>query len=113
MHLTNDGRLTISGERRPPPLLANTDSSLAMYPVKELKYGRFERTIDVPAGLQVCPSISFVTVRSTPVIFALTRVIQVKDINACLADGMLSISWPRTIPLSFLPEAPTHVLSMA
>jgi len=89
VHLTNDGRLTISGERRPPPLLANTDSSLAMYPVKELKYGRFERTIDVPAGLQV------------------------KDINACLADGMLSISWPRTIPLSFLPEAPTHVLSMA
>jgi hypothetical protein len=23
-----------------------------MYPVKEFKYGRFERTINVPAGLQ-------------------------------------------------------------
>jgi len=89
VHLTNDGRLTISGDRRPPPLLANTDPTLAMYPVKELKYGRFERTINVPAGLQV------------------------RDINACLADGMLSISWPRAIPLPVLPEAPTHVLSMA
>lgn len=89
VHLTNDGRLTISGDRRPPPLLANTDSTLAMYPVKELKYGRFERTINVPAGLQV------------------------KDINACLVDGMLSISWPRAIPMPLIPEAPTHVLSMA
>jgi hypothetical protein len=60
VHLTNDGRLTISGDRRAPPLLANTDPTLAMYPVKELKYGRFERTINVPTGLQVCPSIWFV-----------------------------------------------------
>jgi len=111
--LTNYGRLTISGDRRPPPLFSNTDSTLAMYPVKELKYGRFERTISIPAGLQVCSSIWFVTVRNTPVIDALTRVIQVKDINACLADGMLSISWPRAIPLPALPQVPTHVLSMA
>jgi HSP20 family protein len=54
VHLTNDGRLTISGDRRPPPLLANTDPTLAMYHVKEFKYGRFERTINVPPGLQVC-----------------------------------------------------------
>lgn len=89
VHLTNDGRLTISGDRRPPPLLANTDPTFAMYPVKEFKYGKFERTINVPAGLQV------------------------KDINACLADGMLSISWPRAIPLPTLPQVPTQVLSMA
>jgi HSP20 family protein len=54
VHLTPDGRLTISGDRRAPPLLANTESTLTMYPVKELKYGRFERTINVPAGLEVC-----------------------------------------------------------
>jgi len=89
VHLTNDGRLTISGDRRPPPLLSNTDPTLAMYPVKEFKYGRFERTINVAAGLQV------------------------KDINACLTDGMLSISWPRATPLPALPQVPTHVLSMA
>jgi hypothetical protein len=49
----------------------------------------------------------------TPVLDLLTRVIQVKDINACLADGMLSISWPRTIPLPTLQQVPTHVLGMA
>jgi HSP20 family molecular chaperone IbpA len=75
VHLTNDGRLTISGDRRPPPLLANTDPTFAMYPVKEFKYGKFERTINVPAGLQVCPSIYFVTVRSSAVLVMLTRVI--------------------------------------
>ena len=75
VHLTNDGRLTISGDRRPPPFLANINPTLAMYPTKEFKYGRFERTIDVPAGLQVCSSISLVTVRSTLVSYVLTRAI--------------------------------------
>jgi hypothetical protein len=31
-----------------------------VYPVKEIKYGRFERTINVPAGLEVCPLFSTV-----------------------------------------------------
>lgn len=65
VHLTSDGRLTISGDRRAPPLLANTDPALAMYPVKEFKYGRFERTINVPAGLQVCCSTCFIMLRRT------------------------------------------------
>jgi HSP20 family protein len=77
-----------------------------LYPVREFKYGRFERTITVPAGLQVCSL-------STPIIDMLIQIIQVKDINACLADGMLSISWPRDIPLPVLPQVATHVLSMA
>lgn len=55
VHLTHDGRLTISGDRRPPPFLTNTDPSFVVYPVKDIKYGRFERTINVPAGLEVCP----------------------------------------------------------
>jgi HSP20 family protein len=55
VHLTLDGRLTISGYRRSPPFLANTDPAFVVYPVKEIKYGRFERTINVPAGLEVCP----------------------------------------------------------
>jgi HSP20 family protein len=54
VHLTHDGRLTISGDRHPPPFLSNTDPALPIYPVKELKYGRFERTINVPSGLEVC-----------------------------------------------------------
>lgn len=51
--MTHDGRLTISGDRHPPPFLSNTDPALPIYPVKELKYGRFERTINVPPGLEV------------------------------------------------------------
>lgn len=54
VHLTHDGRLTISGNRRPPPFLANTDPTFVVYPVKDIKYGRFERTINVPTGLEVC-----------------------------------------------------------
>ena len=54
VHLTHDGRLTISGDRHPPPFLSNTDPTLPIYPMKELKYGRFERTINVPPGLEVC-----------------------------------------------------------
>ncbi|KAH9992347.1 hypothetical protein BJV77DRAFT_945435, partial [Russula vinacea] len=89
VHLTHDGRLTISGNRRPPPFLANTDPTFVVYPVKEIKYGRFERTISVPAGLEV------------------------KDINASLTDGMLCVSWPRDISPPVLPQGPTQVIGMA
>jgi HSP20 family protein len=88
VHLTHDGRLTISGDRHPPPFLSNTDPALPIYPVKELKYGRFERTINVPSGLEV------------------------KDINASLADGMLSVSWPRTV-LPVPSQGPTQLVAMA
>jgi len=73
VHLTHDGRLTISGNRRPPPFLANTDPAFVAYPVKEIKYGRFERTINVPAGLEVCPLLLLYLGRS--VIGGLTRLI--------------------------------------
>jgi HSP20 family protein len=89
VHLTHDGRLTISGDRRPPPFLTNTDATFVVYPVKEIKYGRFERTINVPPGLEV------------------------KDINASLADGMLCVSWPRNVSPSALLQGPTQVISMA
>ncbi|KAN0136808.1 hypothetical protein V8E53_005249 [Lactarius tabidus] len=88
VHLTHDGRLTISGDRHPPPFLSNTDPALPIYPVKELKYGRFERTINVPSGLEV------------------------KDINASLADGMLNVSWPRTV-LPVPSQGPTQLVVMA
>lgn len=59
VHLTREGRLTISGERRAPPLLNNADASLPRYPIRELKYGRFERSVTVPAGLEVSPAALF------------------------------------------------------
>jgi HSP20 family protein len=112
VHLTHDGRLTISGYRRPPPFLANSDPTFVVYPVKEIKYGRFERTINVPAGLEVCPLLQLHHMERSEV-GVLTRLIQVKDINASLADGMLCVSWPRTVSPHALPQGPTQVIGMA
>ena len=55
VYLTHDSRLTISGYRQPPLLLAITDPTFVVYPVKEILYGRFECTINVLARLEVCP----------------------------------------------------------
>lgn len=59
IRLTNEGRLIISGERTPPTLLLNTDLSLPRYPVRELKYGRFERAIDIPPSVEVRRSADY------------------------------------------------------
>jgi HSP20 family protein len=112
VHLTYDGRLTISGYRRPPALLSNTDPTFVVYPVKDIKYGRFERTINVPPGLEVCPFLWLQRMERSE-LGALTRRIQVKDINASLADGMLCVSWPRTVSPPALPQGPTQVIGMA
>ena len=96
VHITLAGKLTISGERRRPPLLTNENPELPRYTVRELKYGRYERTLQVPEGLEVslsphahCPCGSM----SHAYTFR-----QVKDITANLTDGMLSVSWPRQSP---------------
>ncbi|KAI0718572.1 hypothetical protein C8T65DRAFT_706755 [Cerioporus squamosus] len=82
------GRLIVEGERTGPHLhisgnaSANSSSepradaesetaTLALYPVRELKYGKFRREINIPTG------VNAVHVRST------------------LVEGMLTISWPR------------------
>lgn len=55
VNVMEDGRLIVFGERRIPPLLHNdTNTTLPRYPVREIKYGRYERVIEVPSGLQVC-----------------------------------------------------------
>ncbi|KAI0317989.1 hypothetical protein OF83DRAFT_76428 [Amylostereum chailletii] len=69
-----DGRLTVTGERRPPPLFEDPEVGRSRYPVSEIKYGKFERTVNIPPGIEV------------------------KDIVAGLTEGMLSISWPREVP---------------
>lgn len=54
VNVMEDGRLIVFGERRTPPLLHNDmNTTLPRYPVREIKYGRYERVIDVPSGLGV------------------------------------------------------------
>ncbi|KAL4072224.1 HSP20-like chaperone [Scleroderma yunnanense] len=68
---TND-TLRVSGERRrkAPP----DQGGDAKYPLQEIKYGKYERVIDLPQG----------TMLST--------------ISASVDDGLLVISWPREPP---------------
>ncbi|KAI0357813.1 HSP20-like chaperone [Trametes cingulata] len=75
-----DGRLVVSGERRAHSLSSAAGgrgqiSSAASAPgssqVRELKYGMFRRTVEVPAG---CTT---------------------SDLEATLENGMLTVSWPR------------------
>ena len=51
-----DGRLTVTGERRPPPLFDEVDQTgnRTRYPVSEIKFGKFERTVDITPGIEVC-----------------------------------------------------------
>ncbi|RPD52475.1 HSP20-like chaperone [Lentinus tigrinus ALCF2SS1-7] len=66
------GRLIVEGERTADAVSPESEvATLALYPVRELKYGKFRREINLPAG------VNAVHVRST------------------LVEGMLTISWPR------------------
>ncbi|KAG1903619.1 HSP20-like chaperone [Suillus fuscotomentosus] len=70
--LERDNLLAISGERVSKAL--SDQSASVSFPVREIKYGKFLRTLDVPSG----------TMMST--------------ISAAMSDGMLLISWPRSPP---------------
>lgn len=80
------GKLHVHGERHPrsPQPLRGTSDQLApnhmdvdpslhriTLPVQELKYGKFQRTLDVPSSLQHT------------------------DITARFQDGLLVVTWPR------------------
>ncbi|KAG2136041.1 HSP20-like chaperone [Suillus clintonianus] len=70
--LERNNLLAVSGERVSK---APSDQSASVnYPVREIKYGKFLRTLDVPSG----------TMMST--------------ISATMSDGMLLVSWPRFPP---------------
>ena len=45
----HDDKLTVSGKRSAPQLPGPS----ARYPVQELKYGAFQRSINLPTGVQV------------------------------------------------------------
>lgn len=53
VNVTRDGKLTVSGERRAPDGLAEMERRGELYPVQEFKYGRFERSINIPLGIEV------------------------------------------------------------
>ncbi|KAI0664149.1 HSP20-like chaperone, partial [Cubamyces menziesii] len=73
-----DGKLIVDGERTGPHLHGNghapsnaVSEPTTLYPVQEIKYGKFRRELALPSG------VTAAHVRST------------------LAEGMLTVSWPR------------------
>ncbi|KAI0324013.1 hypothetical protein GY45DRAFT_1341067 [Cubamyces sp. BRFM 1775] len=88
-----NGKLIVDGERAGPHLhgiaLSHaasepTPSTATLYPVQEIKYGKFHRELALPTG------VTAAHVRST------------------LAEGMLTVSWPRNpTPPSAHPTSDT------
>ncbi|KAF9233913.1 HSP20-like chaperone, partial [Melanogaster broomeanus] len=76
VHLETSDILLISGERRPS---LPSDQEAVKYPTREIKYGKFERVLNVPKG----------TMMST--------------ISALMSDGLLIVSWPRVPPGATAP----------
>jgi len=76
----HDDKLTVSGKRSAPPPLGPG----AQYPVQELKYGVFQRSINLPIGIQQ------------------------HQMSASMADGILILSWPkdpqRLPPIRFMGD---------
>ncbi|KAL1939400.1 hypothetical protein VTO73DRAFT_9956 [Trametes versicolor] len=86
-----NGQLIIEGERTGPHLHLHTGSrhaasseptrqAQALYPVQEIKYGKFRREVKLPDGVTAA------------------------HVRSMLAEGMLTISWPRD-PSSFAEHA--------
>jgi hypothetical protein len=103
----NDGNLVVRGERRPPYNITHSRQAVApntsidsagstsaagisqndnqspRFPVQELYFGDFYRTIPLPVGIKQT------------------------DITADLMDGMLTVTWPRS-PLASGPSIPSR-----
>jgi len=75
--LVQNGNLTVSGERRPT---FDTSESAMKFAVREVKYGKFRREVAIPPDL-----------RPT-------------EISASMADGMLTITWPRVSAETEMPQ---------
>ena len=54
VNVTRDGKLYVSGERRPPEYIQSRGDYQETCPVQEFKFGRFQRVVDVMPGLEVC-----------------------------------------------------------
>jgi HSP20 family protein len=76
----HDDKLMVSGKRSAPP----PSSSGARYPIQELKYGAFQRSIDLPTGIQQ------------------------NQMTASMSDGILILQWPkdpqRLPPIRFMVD---------
>lgn len=87
IEVTN-GVLTISGESK-----QETDRDENGYAVKERRYGKFTRALQLPQGIKVRTSVSlcYLSCPETD-----QHSLQEADIKASLENGVLNVSFPKT-----------------
>jgi len=88
----NEGKLTVSGKRPAPD---------ARYPIQELKYGAFQRSIDLPIGIQV-------GILDLSLFWAwrLTKLVAQRDqLSVSMSNGILILLWPKD-PQALPPVRP-------
>ena len=82
-----NGKLTVSAETK------KSEHHDTGYTLNERLHGKFSRTLQLPQGVQVC---SFLKI-STECLLT-TVVAQGEQIKATMENGLLSITFPKTLP---------------
>ena len=84
-----NGRLTVSGESR----FENEDRKENGYVLRERRFGRFSRSLPVPAGIKVRPSFAEYSSASHS-----RSCSQSEEIKAAMENGVLTVTFPRQTP---------------
>ena len=83
----HNGRLVVSVENK-----ISEEHNEGGYAVRERRFGKFSRTLQLPQGVKV---IGFVSL-SCKWAFELTRVLQDDEIKAGMEDGVLTVTFPKS-----------------
>ena len=85
-----DNVLTVSGEST-----ISSERDEKGYSVRERRYGKFSRSLPLPQGIKVC-CLCRPLGRLGPA--ADVRFLQPEEIKASMAEGVLTVTFPRTSP---------------
>jgi HSP20 family protein len=86
--------LTVSGEDK-----TTSERSEGGYVIRERRYGKFSRSLSLPQGLKVSEHFSDTTLYDMAAeILIYDLSVQDEDIKASMANGVLSIAFPKSTP---------------